>query len=251
MISKPNFTVPDHAMVLAAGLGERMRPLTQTTPKPLLEVGGQTMLDHALNRLEDAGVTDVVVNTHWLAEKIENHLKGRKGQRIEISREEKLLETGGGVNEALSLLANAPFYVINADIVWRDGTVPALHRLAREWDGDSMDALLLLAATVRSTGYDGSGDFLMDSAGGLTRRPERTVAPFVFTGVQIVHPRLFLGEPNDAFSINMLYDRILKKGRLSGIVHDGDWYHVGTPDAIDTADAEILEREGSRVRLLF
>lgn len=251
MTGNTDFTVPGHAMVLAAGLGLRMRPLTQTTPKPLLEVGGETMLDHALDRLEDAGVSDVVVNTHWLPEKIETHLEGRKHPRIAISREDKLLETGGGVTKALPLLGDAPFFVVNADIVWRDGTVPALRRLARAWDGECMDALLLLAATVRSTGYDGCGDFLMDPSGGLMRRPERAVAPFVFTGVQMVHPRLFADAPGGAFSMNILYDRALEAGRLSGIAHDGDWYHVGTPDAIGEADAEILEREGSRVRLLF
>lgn len=251
MTAPPDFNVPTHAMVLAAGLGLRMRPLTQTTPKPMLEVGGETMLDHALNRLTDAGVSDVVVNTHWLPEKIETHLERRQTPRIVISREDELLETGGGITKALPLLGDDPFYVANADIVWRDGTIPALHRLARAWDGDRMDALLLLAATVRSTGYDGSGDFVMDPAGGLTRRPERTVAPFVFTGVQIVHPRLFADAPEGAFSMNVLYDRALEAGRLCGIAHDGDWYHVGTPEAIDDADAEILEREGSRVRLLF
>lgn len=243
--------VPTRAMVLAAGLGLRMRPLTQTTPKPLLEVGGETMLDHALNRLTEAGVTDVVVNTHWLPEKIEAHIERRTAPSIVVSREDELLETGGGVRHALAHLGDGPFYVVNADIVWRDGTVPALHRLARAWDGDRMDALLLLTATVRSTGYDGAGDFLMDPAGGLTRRPERTVAPFVFTGVQMIHPRLFDGAPDGAFSINALYDRALEAGRMFGIAHDGDWYHVGTPYAIELADAEILEREGSRVRLLF
>ena len=245
----PDF--PKRAMVLAAGLGLRMRPLTQTLPKPLLEVGGETMLDHALNRLTEAGVTDVVVNTHWLPEKIEAHLKNRAVPSIVISREDELLETGGGVRQALPHLGDDPFYVANADIVWRDGTVPALHRLARAWDGDRMDALLLLTATVRSTGYTGDGDFLMDPGGGLTRRPERTVAPFVFTGVQIVHPRLFEAAPDGPFSMNLLYDQALEAGLLFGIAHDGDWYHVGTPNAIDLADAEILEREGSRVRLLF
>lgn len=247
---RPDF-VPDHAMVLAAGLGLRMRPLTQNVPKPLLEVGGATMLDHALDRFEDVGVKDVVVNTHWLPEKIEAHLEGRATPSVVISREDDLLETGGGIAKALPLLGDAPFYAANADIVWRDGTIPALHRLAAGWHDDEMDALLLLASTVRSTGYDGHGDFLMDPVGLLERRPERVVAPFVFTGVQILHPRLFENAPDGAFSMNVLYDRALEAGRLYGIAHDGDWYHVGTPPAIAEADAEILEREGSRVRLLF
>ena len=248
--AQPDF-VPGHAMVLAAGLGLRMRPLTRNVPKPLLEVGGATMLDQALDRLEDAGVGDVVVNTHWLPEQIEKHLERRGAPSIVISREDDLLETGGGIAKALPLLGTGPFYAANADVVWRDGPMPALHRLAHAWVDDDMDALLLLASTVRSTGYDGYGDFLMDSVGRLERRPERVVAPFVFTGVQILHPRLFAGAPDGAFSMNLLYDRALEAGRLFGIAHDGDWYHVGTPPAIEQADAEILEREGSRVRLLF
>ena len=247
---RPDF-VPGHAMVLAAGLGLRMQPLTQNVPKPLLEVGGATMLDHALDRLDDAGVANVVGNTHWLPQQIEDHLERRKSPSIVISREEDLLETGGGITKALPLLGDAPFYAANADVVWRDGTMPALHRLAAAWEDDKMDALLLLASTVRSTGYDGHGDFLMDPVGLLERRPERVVAPFVFTGVQILHPRLFADAPDGPFSMNVLYDRALEAGRLFGIAHDGDWYHVGTPPAIAEADAEILEREGSRVRLLF
>ncbi len=247
---RPHF-VPGRGMVLAAGLGLRMRPLTRNVPKPLLEVGGATMLDQALDRLQDAGVSDVVVNTHWLPEQIEKHLERRQTPTIVISREDDLLETGGGIAKALPLLGTEPFYAANADVVWRDGTMPALHRLAGAWFDDDMDALLLLASTVRSTGYDGYGDFLMDPVGLLQRRPERVVAPFVFTGVQILHPRLFDDAPAGAFSMNVLYDRALDAGRLFGIAHDGDWYHVGTPLAIAQADAEILEREGSRVRLLF
>lgn len=247
---RPSF-VPSHAMVLAAGLGLRMRPLTQNVPKPLLEVGGATMLDHALDRLDEAGVSDVVVNTHWLPEKIEEHLGRRTTPSIVISREDELLETGGGISKALPHLGAAPFYAANADIVWRDGPIPALHRMAAAWIDDDMDALLLLTPTVRATGYDGDGDFLMDPVGLLERRPERVVAPFVFTGVQILHPRLFADVPDGPFSMNVLYDRALEAGRLYGIAHDGDWYHVGTPPAIAEADSEILEREGSRVRLLF
>lgn len=247
---RPAF-VPRHAMVLAAGLGLRMRPLTQNVPKPLLEVGGATMLDHALDRLAEAGVTDAVVNTHWLPEQIETHVKRRAEPAIVISREDDLLETGGGITKALPLLGEAPFYAANADIIWRDGPIPALHRMADAWHDDEMDALLLLTSTVRATGYDGVGDFLMDPVGLLERRPESVIAPYVFTGVQILHPRLFEDAPAGAFSMNVLYDRALEEGRLFGIAHDGDWYHVGTPPAIDQADAEILEREGSRVRLLF
>lgn len=246
-----NVDIPKRAMVLAAGLGVRMRPLTDTTPKPMIEVAGRTMLDRALDRLVEAGVQTAVVNTHWLPERIEDHLKARTDIGIEISREELLLETGGGVANALPLLGDDAFFVVNADIVWRDGTIPALERLARHWDDAAMDVLLLLTGAVRATGYDGPGDFLMDPVGGLKRRPERQIAPFVFTGVQIVHPRLFADAPDGAFSMNVLYDRASEAGRLRGLAHDGEWYHVGTPDAIGVAEAEILEREGSRVRRLF
>ena len=239
------------AMVLAAGLGLRMRPLTQTVPKPLLKVGGETMLDQVLDRLVEAGVERAVVNTHWLPEKIERHLKTRTNPHIEISREDDLLETGGGVTKALPILGDDPFFVVNADIVWRNGVQPALKRLAHAWRDDEMDALLMMASIIRSTGYDGDGDFLMDCVGRLTRRPERLIAPFVFSGVQIVHPRLFAKAPPSPFSMNVLYAHAEEADRLYGIVHDGDWYHVGTPDAIDQADAEILEKEGARVRLLF
>ena len=242
---------PTHAMVLAAGLGLRMRPLTETTPKPLIEVAGRTMLDRALDRLVEQEVRTAVVNTHWLPEQVERHLEDRTDIAIEISREDELLETGGGVAKALPLLGDAPFFVVNADIIWRDGASPALGRLARGWDDDAMDALLLLNGVVRSTGYDGPGDFMMDPAGRLSRRPERVIAPFVFTGVQLVHPRLFADCPAGPFSMNVLYDRAIEAGRLYGLAHDGEWYHVGTPDAVGEAEAEILEREGSRVRRLF
>ena len=203
-MTNPGSNGPRTAMVLAAGLGLRMRPLTQTVPKPLLEVGGETMLDQALDRLAEAGVDRAVVNTHWLPEKIEDHLRSRMTPKIEISREDELLETGGGVAKALPLLGDDPFFVVNADIVWRNGAQPALERLSRAWQDDDMDALLMMASIVRSTGYDGAGDFLMDPVGRLTRRPERLVAPFVFSGVQIVHPRLFADAPSGPFSLNVL-----------------------------------------------
>jgi MurNAc alpha-1-phosphate uridylyltransferase len=244
-------TAPARAMVLAAGLGLRMRPLTLSTPKPLVPVAGRTMLDRALDRLVDAGVDLAVVNTHWLPEQVEAALATRRDISIRISHEEILLETGGGVAKALPFLGGDPFYVVNADIVWRDGATPALARLARQWNEETMDVLLLVAGAVRATGYDGSGDFLMDPVGRLSRRPERQIAPFVFTGVQIVHPRLFADAPEGPFSLNVLYDRAAEAGRLHGLAHDGEWYHVGTPDAIALAEAEILEREGSRVRRLF
>ncbi len=242
---------PTHAMVLTAGLGLRMRPLTETKPKPLIEVAGATMLDRALDRLVAAGVETAVVNTHWLSEQVEAAAARRKAPAIEISREDVLLETGGGIAKALPKLGVEAFYAINADIVWRDGAIPALDRLAAAWRDDEMDGLLLLQSTVRATGYSGDGDFLMDARGRIARRPERVIAPFVFTGIQILHPRLFEGAAVEPFSLNRLYDAAIERARLFGVAHDGDWFHVGTPDAIAEAEAEILESEGSRVRRLF
>ncbi|MEE2661697.1 MAG: nucleotidyltransferase family protein [Pseudomonadota bacterium] len=243
--------VPNRAMVLAAGLGLRMRPITLTTPKSLIKVGGRAMLDQALDRLQEVGVDSVVVNTHWLRRKVELHLKTRDTPTIKVSPETELLETGGGVANALPILGADPFFIINADIVWRDGTKPALYRLAQAWDWHEMDALLLLVPTVRPAGYSGKGDFFMDALGRLKRRPEREIAPYVFGGVQIVHPRIFESAPTPPFSMNVLYDRSINKDRLYGLVHDAGWYHVGTPQELKTVEAELLEREGARVRQLY
>lgn len=232
---------PNHAMVLAAGLGLRMRPITEHTPKPLVPVAGRTMLDRALDHLDKAGVTAKVVNTHWLADRIREHLRGRGD--IVISHEPELLETGGGVAKALPLLGEAPFYVVNSDIIWTDGAVPALDRLAGAWDGGRMDALLLMQRTATAVGYEGQGDFFLDSQGVPRRRKAREVAPLLFSGVQILSPRLFAGAPSGKFSLNVLYDRALEDGRLFGIVHDGQWFHVGTPDALPEVDA-LLGEEG-------
>jgi MurNAc alpha-1-phosphate uridylyltransferase len=229
-------------MVLAAGLGLRMRPITEHTPKPLVEVAGRTMLDRALDHLAVAGVTELVVNTHWLADKIATHLSGRPG--IHLSHEEVLLETGGGVAKALPHLGDAPFYVVNSDIIWTDGATPALKRLAEAWDDSRMDALLLMQRTATAMGYDGDGDFFLDAAGIPRRRRNREVAPLLFSGVQILSPRLFRDAPEGKFSLNILYDRALEEGRLFGIVHDGRWYHVGTPEALPQV-AAALEADDS------
>ena len=234
----------DRAMVLAAGLGRRMRPLTERTPKPLIAVAGRTMLDRALDSLVDAGVTAVVVNVHWLAEQVEAHLAARARPGIALSREEVLLETGGGVAAALERFDGRPFFVVNADVVWSDGTVPALVRLGEAWREEDMDALLLVVPVARASGYDGSGDFLMDASGRLARRARDGTAPFVFSGVQIVHPRLFDDAPRGAYSMNALWDRAAAAGRLSGLAHDGGWYHVGTPAALSRAEREIGARAG-------
>ncbi|HXP95925.1 MAG TPA: nucleotidyltransferase family protein [Telmatospirillum sp.] len=229
--------IPNHAMILAAGLGLRMRPLTLTIPKPLLPVAGRTMLDRVLDHLDTAGVGQRVVNTHWLGEAIRRHLADRPD--IAFSDEPDLLETGGGVLQALPLLGAEPFFVCNADIVWTDGPSPALRRLAAAWDDGKMDALLLLQRTAGAFGYEGAGDFFVDTTGRAARRREKQVSPTLFAGVQILHPRLFAETAPGKFSLNRLYDRAEADGRLYAIVHDGAWYHIGTPQALAEADACI------------
>ena len=235
---------PSRAMVLAAGLGKRMRPLTTTTPKPLIEVAGKPLLDHMLDRLADAGVEEVVVNVHYLPALIESHLGRRraKSPRILISDErERLLETGGGVKKALRQLGGAPFLVVNTDDVWADGPRPNLTRLIEYWDMSRMDALLLLAPTATSFGYEGRGDFAMDPFGRLRRRRDREVCPFVFAGVSILNPSLFSDTPEGAFSLNLIFDKAAAQGRLFGLRLDGFWMHVGTPSAVAGADARLAE----------
>jgi MurNAc alpha-1-phosphate uridylyltransferase len=227
-------------MVLAAGLGERMRPLTATRPKPLIEVAGKALIDHMLDRLVEAGVETAVVNVHYFAEQIERHLAARTAPRIVISDERgALLDTGGGVIKALPLLGEASFFHCNADTIWIDGVAPNLTRLADAFDAGAMDALLLLASTSGSIGYSGRGDFTMAADGRLTRRIERGVTPFVYAGAAILAPALFAGAPQGAFSLNRLFDRAIGYGRLYGLRLDGVWMHVGTPDAIAQAEAAI------------
>jgi MurNAc alpha-1-phosphate uridylyltransferase len=226
-------------MVLAAGLGLRMRPITETRPKPLVGLAGRTLLDRALDALDQAGVEQAVVNTHYLGAMIEVHLAGRARPRTVLSPEDELLETGGGVARALPHLGGDPFYVVNADIAWTDGATPALARLAAAWRDEAMDALLLLHPTDAATGYDGSGDFFLEDGGALRRRGDADRAPYVFTGVQILHPRLFAGAPAGRFSLTVLYDRAREAGRLAGIVHDGDWHHIGTPAGLAEAEARL------------
>lgn len=228
---KPGATLA-RAMVLAAGRGDRLRPLTDRLPKPLIEVGGKAMLDWSLDHLAAAGVAQAVINLHHLGGQIEAHVKGRARPRVSFSREAELLDTGGGVAAALARLGPGAFYVLNGDVVWLDGLQPALQRLARTWNEEEMDALLLLQPVADAFGYDGRGDFVMDPAGCLRRRREREVAPFVFAGVQVLHPRLFAAAPAGAFSLNLLYDRAIEAGRLWGLRHDGRWFHVGTPEAL-------------------
>ncbi|MGQ9370924.1 nucleotidyltransferase family protein [Azospirillum sp. ST 5-10] len=236
---------PKTAMVLAAGLGLRMRPLTLHRPKPLIPVGGRALIDHALDRLEAAGIGTAVVNAHYKGEMIAEHLKGRTAPRIVLSMEETPLETGGGIRQALPHLGTEPIVAVNADILWLDGPTPALGRLAAQWDPERMDALLLLMATTRAVGYEGRGDFQMDPLGRLERRGESEIAPFVFAGVQIVKPELFRDGPDGPFSTNLVWDRARDAGRLWGLAHDGAWFHIGTPDGLHEAEA-LLDTAGVR-----
>ncbi len=233
-------------MILAAGLGRRMRPLTETIPKALLKVAGRPLIDHVLDRLEAFGVREAVVNTHHLGHLIAAHLAVRRSPRIHLSRESAPLETGGGIGNALELLGDAPFFAVNADVVWLDGPTPALERMSSAWNDDAMDALLLTATTVHAHGYAGRGDYFVDPLGLLRRRAERDVVPYAFTGIQLLHPRLFAGAPDGAFSLNTLYDRAEHRRRLYGLVHDGDWFHVGTPEALGAADDHLVGRPGAR-----
>jgi MurNAc alpha-1-phosphate uridylyltransferase len=230
--------IPKTAMILAAGLGKRMRPLTDTTPKPLITVGGRALLDHAIDRLRAVGVERIVVNAHYKKEMIAAHLAARGEPGIEISEEPQLLETGGGVLKALPRLGET-FFVVNSDILWLDGLVPALERLARAFRDESMDALLLLQRTTTAVGYDGIGDYFLGTLGQVRRRGEREIAPHLFAGVQLLHRRLFDGERLEPFSLNRLYDRAEAAGRLAGILHDGEWYHVGTPEGLAATEDRL------------
>ena len=229
------------AFVLAAGLGKRMRPVTATVPKPLVEVAGKALLDHALDRVAEAGIGTAVVNVHYLADLIEGHLAGRAEGPATLVSDERgaLLETGGGIRKALPLLGAGPFVVLNSDSFWLEGPASNLRRLIESWDGDRMDGLLLVAPTATSLGYEGAGDFVMDPDGRLERRGEREVAPFIYAGVAILTPSLFADTPTGAFSLNLLFDRAIAAGRLFGMRLDGQWLHVGTPEAIRAAEERV------------
>jgi MurNAc alpha-1-phosphate uridylyltransferase len=229
-------------MVLAAGLGKRMRPITVTTPKPLVEVAGRALIDRALDALAAAGVETAIVNVHYLADLVSVHVARRKSPKIVVSDERSgLLDTGGGIVKALPLLGPEAFYLLNSDSFWIEGARPNLEWLSAGWRDDSMDALLLVAPTVRTVGYQGRGDFRMDPAGRLIRRPEREVVPFVYAGAAILHPRLFASAPSGSFSLNTLFNNAMEAGRLFGVRLDGLWFHVGTPDAIGEAEMTIAD----------
>ncbi|MEP9369652.1 nucleotidyltransferase family protein [Xanthobacter sp. VNH20] len=228
-------------MVLAAGMGTRMRPLTETIPKPLVKVAGRPLIDHVLDRLEAAEIRDAVVNVHHHADLLEAHLATRTAPPHLHIRDERglLLDTGGGVKNALPLLGDAPFLVINSDTIWIEGVTPNLVRLQHQFDPARMDALLLVAASALSIGYDGTGDFTMDAEGRLARRSERMVAPFIYAGACILSPALFQDAPQGPFSLNVIFDRAAEAGRLFGLRLEGLWMHVGTPDAIPAAEEAI------------
>lgn len=235
--------VPEAAMVMAAGLGKRMRPLTATRPKPMVEVAGRPLIDHALARLEEAGVARAVVNVHYLPGVIESHLKRRAaGPAIVLSDERaQLLETGGGLVRALPLIDADPFLAVNSDNLWIDGPVRAIDLLAASWDSARMDALLLVVPQARAHCHRGRGDFHMDAGGRLSRRRPGRIAPFVFSGVQMMARGLVTDPPGEVFSTNVFWDRAIAAGRLYGVVHQGLWFDVGTPDAIAEVQAIIAD----------
>jgi len=232
--------MPASAMVLAAGLGTRMRPYNGHLPKPLVEIGGKSLIDYSLDRLADAGVERAVVNVHHLADAIERHLAARQRPHIIISDERAaLLGTGGGIANALPKLGGAPFFLVNSDTVWLDGVKPNFVRLAEAFDPATMDVLLLLAPTAGSIGYTGRGDYGMTPDGRLQRRGENEVVPFVYAGAAILAPALFAGAPSGAFSLTTLFDRAGAQDRLFGLRLEGVWMHVGTPEAVAAAEAAL------------
>ena len=236
-MSKP-VLVSDSAMVMAAGLGKRMRPLTASQPKPMVRVAGKPLIDHTLDRLAEAGVEKAVVNVHYLADALEAHIASRSAPRVTISDERaELLETGGGMIKAQPHLPD-PFYCLNADNIWLDGPRNAFADLSARWNPETMDALLLVVSHARAANFNGTGDFYMDPEGRLSRRKPGRIAPFIYTGIQLVSHRLLRDAPAGKFSTNILWNRAIEEGRLYGLAFTGLWFEVGTPQAIGpTEDA--------------
>lgn len=227
----------NRAMIMGAGLGIRMRPLTDDRPKPLISVGGRTLIDHSLDRLVEAGVTFVVINLHYKASMLKAHLAARSDLEIRYSDEtDCLLDTGGGVAKALPCFAGEPFFVLNSDSIWLESQTRALCVMQNRWDAARMDGLLLLADIATALGYEGQGDFVMTGDGHLLRAKAQTGPAYAYPGVQIVHPRLFRDCPTGAFSTNLMWDRAIAAKRLFGVRLDGVWIHVGTPLARELAE---------------
>jgi N-acetyl-alpha-D-muramate 1-phosphate uridylyltransferase len=240
-MAKRRPAIPRCAMVLAAGLGTRMRPLTDKVPKPLVPVGGKPLINHVLDRLAASGVETAVVNVHHFADQLEQHLKPRRAPKIVISDErDAVLGTGGGVVKALPLIGAGPFFLVNSDTLWIDGVKPNLERLAAAFRPGRMDALLLLAPTATSVGYAGRGDFSMTPDGKLRRRGERDVVPFVYAGIALLSPALMKDAPSGEFALTKLFDRAIKQERLFGLRLEGVWMHVGTPEAVAAAERAIM-----------
>jgi MurNAc alpha-1-phosphate uridylyltransferase len=228
-------------MVLAAGLGTRMRPLTADTAKPLLTLAGRTLLDHALDRFAEGSIEEAVVNAHWKAERVVEATRGRERPRLRVQLEPELLETGGGVRRALPLLGPGPFCVANGDAFWLDGATPTLERMRDRFDAEAMDGLLLMVRMTAVENPPGRGDFMMDPLGVLRRPLRHEVAPFLYGGLQILHPRLLEPEPVEPFSLNRCYDRAIAAGRLFGLVHDGVWFHLSTPADLQRAETRLAD----------
>lgn len=241
---QPAGAVPETAMVMAAGLGKRMRPLTAMRPKPLVEVGGKALIDHVFDRLRSAGIQRAIVNVHYLPDQMEAHLKARvKDMELLISDERKqLMETGGGLVQARAMIGDKPFVCVNSDNLWVDGPSDAIRQLAAAWDDDKMDALLLLVPLARANSHKGQGDFHLDPFGRIVgRRKPGRLAPFVYTGVQILSPRLIRDWPEGPFSTNLFWTRALEADRLWGLVHQGLWFDIGSPPAIGAAETALAE----------
>ena len=231
-------THPTHAMLLAAGLGTRMRPLSSEVPKPMLPIGGRPIIDHAIERLAAAGVAELVVNTHYHADRLETHLAGHTAPpHVSFSRESELLETGGAVRAALPMLGDAPFFVINGDSMWLDGPSPALARMQDAWS-EEIDVLLLLYRSFQMQGGFVMGDFALDPWGVPRRPQEHEIVPYIYAGIQVIRPSYMAQFPPGRFSMNRVWDEAIEAGRLRAIVHDGLWFHLSTPE--DLRDAEFV-----------
>mgnify|MGYP000462192952 CR=1 FL=1 len=234
--------MPRRAMVLAAGYGTRMQPLTDDRPKGLVDVGGRPLIDHVLDTLARGGIEEVVVNVHHHADRMRAHLEGRGSPGVVISDEsDRLMDTGGGVKKALPLLGEDPFFVANCDVLWLDGPRRALHRLWQTWDDAAMDACLMMVRSIATIGYEGIGDFVLDPMGRARRRAEQWVSPLLYGGVSLMHPRLFADTPDEPFSLNLVFDRAAENERLFGMVHDGSWCHVGTPEAVEQVNEFLAD----------